>query len=315
LRASFGDINIRRDGAATANATLPLMEGAEPVKEVATLAETLPPGAKIRVEGEIGDITLEGADIPQVRIVASKLAWVRDHAAAPAALAALSLKVGQTPEEMQIRSEVLGDLAQLGCRAHRIDLTLQVPREVAVEISAQEGAIRLSGHGGQIGVKLGSGTVSAKGLNGPCNISVDRGDIETAQCAGPVTAETRAGSISATESSAPLKITSNQGRVIVENPRSSVEIIATRGDVRLIALEGPQSDVTASVTDGNLSMLLGPASNVALNINVTNGVMTSNLPSPLTGSISKVGYEFMGRMNGGDHRVTCTVRNGDVRLD
>lgn len=315
LRSSFGDINIRREGPTPANATLPLLEGAEPVKEIATLSETLEPGAKIKVEGGIGDITVEGADVPQVRIVASKLAWVRDHAAAPASLAALFLQVAQNPGEMLIRSTVQGDLAQLGCRAHRIDITLQIPREAPVEITAIEGSIRISGHGGPVGVKLGSGAVSAKGLNGVCSIAVDRGDIEVLKCAGAVTAETKAGSISATEASAPLKIVSNQGRVVVENPKAEIDITATRGDVRLIALEGPQGDVTVNLTDGNLSMLLGPASNVALAINVANGVMTSNLPSPLTGSISKGVYEFMGRLNDGLHRITCNVRNGDVRLD
>ncbi|EGM68089.1 DUF4097 family beta strand repeat protein [Shewanella sp. HN-41] len=139
-----------------------------------------------------------------------------------------------------------------------IELKLQVPMDLALDIDDGSGAILINGMTANIKVKDGSGELVIQGGN---NVSIDDGSgaIEVSQVTGNLAIVDGSGSIKATDIKGNINIDDGSGEIEVANVQSTVTINDGSGDINVVNTKGltilssGSGDVTFDKIDGPVS--------------------------------------------------------------
>jgi hypothetical protein len=311
LNAYFGDVRLERQGPAGApppGAT----EGTKPFNDVITREET-GGGMTLAVDAAVGDVRIEGVDEDRVKVTATRIVWVPVAAQAPPALEALGLQLQRTEDRLSVSTAVTQDLAALECRSYRIDLLIQCPRTMTVNIVAQDGQTSVEGLGAPVTVNQTSGSVTARHNKGSLTLSNQNGNIDAQDCSGPVEATGRYGMISLKNVFERISVQNVQGRTIIESAKGEVVVRNSGGDVRILALDGVGGNYDILAEQGDISILTGPETDAALSAKSTGGAIDSALP--LTGSVTRGAQELQGRLKDGRFTIRLETQSGDIVIN
>lgn len=140
-----------------------------------------------------------------------------------------------------------------------IDLKLQVPAGLALDIDDGSGAILINKMTADIKVKDGSGELVIHGGN---NVSIDDGSgaIEVIQLNGNLAITDGSGAITVTDIKGNITIDDGSGEIAVANVQNTVSITDGSGDINVINTKGlsilaaGSGDVTFDKIDGPVSM-------------------------------------------------------------
>lgn len=170
-------------------------------------------------------------------------------------------KVILTLEKKANKAKLKADFEQSGFNNYSpyIDLKLQVPANLALDIDDGSGAILISKMTADINVKDGSGELI---INGGNNVSIDdgSGDIEVSQINGNLTVEDGSGAIKVTDVRGNIAIDDGSGNIEVANVQSPVTITDGSGDINVFNTKGltilaaGSGDVKFNKIDGPVSM-------------------------------------------------------------
>ncbi|MEN8618927.1 hypothetical protein [Shewanella baltica] len=170
-------------------------------------------------------------------------------------------KVILTLEKKANKAKLKADFEQSGFNNYSpyIDLKLQVPANLALDIDDGSGAILISKMTADINVKDGSGELI---INGGNNISIDdgSGDIEVSQINGNLTIDDGSGAIKVTDIRGNIAIDDGSGNIKVANVQSPVTITDGSGDINVFNTKGltilaaGSGDVKFNKIDGPVSM-------------------------------------------------------------
>ena len=320
LNVSFGDVLIEgknKEGQPVAGPS----ESAKPFDEPPwNHTEPVPEGATLRIETKApGDVRLEGIDEKELRITATRTVWVPQAAQAPAALGALQIEPAKTEDgkRFTVSTSVTGDMKQLGCSAYRVNLTIQCPRSLPVEIVALDGQTTVAGLGGTISVQQAAGEIVADHLMGPITIDNKNGPVSVTECSAPVDVTAQFGPVTLSRNYDKIKVQCSQGRVAVESAQKAVFVRCNGGDVRILALasEGVGGPYDVLVENGNLSMVLSPEADAALSLKCTGGTIKSSAIQLTDGSTMNDQVEYSARLKNGANAIRLESRAGNIYLD
>ncbi|WP_413473269.1 hypothetical protein [Shewanella baltica] len=170
-------------------------------------------------------------------------------------------KVILTLEKKANKAKLKADFEQSGFNNYSpyIDLKLQVPANLALDIDDGSGAILISKMTADINVKDGSGELI---INGGNNVSIDdgSGDIEVSQINGNLTIDDGSGAIKVTDVRGNIAIDDGSGNIEVANVQSPVTITDGSGDINIFNTKGltilaaGSGDVKFNKIDGPVSM-------------------------------------------------------------
>lgn len=140
-----------------------------------------------------------------------------------------------------------------------IDLKLQVPMALALDLDDGSGAILIKGMTANIKVKDGSGELIIHGGN---DVSIDDGSgaIEVTQLNGNLAITDGSGAITVTDIKGNITIDDGSGEIAVANVQNTVSITDGSGDINVINTKGlsilaaGSGDVTFDKIDGPVSM-------------------------------------------------------------
>jgi len=316
LRASFGDIAVKyadTQSGMAADAAKDASASGQPFKEVLTLAETIPEDGKLAVEGIAGDIRIVGSDVEGLRATATKYARVQSQPNVRAALQALDVRATRADDGViTIRTAATDNMAALGCAVYRVDLSIECPRGVSVQIQAQDGHTSVEGLGGAVSVVQSAGSVAAEHVKGALTLSNQKGDIKAVSCAGPVEASASYGEIAMSDVYGKMTIAATQAKTTIESPHAAITVQAKGGDVRVLSLDSVPDNYDIRVEQGSIGILLPPATDAAIAATAENGSIHSAIP--LTGSIRKDFQEFV-KVGSGPFRVVLQTKNGDIAIN
>lgn len=166
-----------------------------------------------------------------------------------------------TLEKKANKAKLKADFEQSGFNNYSpyIDLKLQVPANLALDIDDGSGAILISKMTADINVKDGSGELI---INGGNNVSIDdgSGDIEVSQINGSLTIDDGSGAIKVTDVRGNIAIDDGSGNIEVANVQSPVTITDGSGDINVFNTKGltilaaGSGDVKFNKIDGPVSM-------------------------------------------------------------
>ncbi|WP_413488279.1 hypothetical protein [Shewanella baltica] len=170
-------------------------------------------------------------------------------------------KVILTLEKKANKAKLKADFEQSGFNNYSpyIDLKLQVPANLALDINDGSGAILISKMTADINVKDGSGELI---INGGNNVSIDdgSGDIEVSQINGNLTIDDGSGAIKITDIRGNIAIDDGSGNIEVANVQSAVTITDGSGNINVFNTKGltilaaGSGDVSFDKIDGPVSM-------------------------------------------------------------
>ncbi|HPO13657.1 MAG TPA: DUF4097 family beta strand repeat-containing protein [Candidatus Hydrogenedentes bacterium] len=312
LSVTFGDLRIE---AQTKEGEPKPGAGPEtkPFNDVISATEPAPEGTSLRIDATAGDIRIEGIDENEVRVTATRFVWVPLAAKAPPALEALQVKMQKTEGRLSLSTAATADMKTLECSSYRVDLVLQCPRTLLIEVYAQEGMTALSGLGGVISVTQNAGAITAEHLLGDIKLSNQNGPITTTDCSGSTEVMARNGTITLTRNFAKVNAQCVQGRIIIESPQNDVFVRNNGGDIRILAMEGVKGNFDVLAEHGNLSMVLAPDADASLLVKTANGSVHSSIP--LTGGITRDTQEFTAHLKEGKYTLRLEAVGGNIYLD
>ncbi len=312
LSVTFGDLRIEaqaKEGESKPGAG----PETKPFNDVISTAEPAPEGASLRIDATAGDIRIEGMDENEVRVTATRFVWVPLAAKAPPALEALQVKMQQSEGRLSLTTATAADMKALECPAYRVDLVVQCPRSLPIEVYAQEGQTTLSGLGGALSVTQAAGGITAEHLLGEIKLSNQNGPVTTSDCSGAAEIMARYGTVTLTRNFAKVNAQCVQGRIIVESPQNDVFARNNGGDIRILAMDGIKGNFDVLVENGNLSMVMSPEADASLQVKTTNGAIHTSIP--LTGGITRDTQEFNGHLKEGKYMLRLESNGGNIYLD
>ena len=312
LRTTFAPIVIQAAG----QGQLPSAPGAageyQPFKEVASQTHVLPEEATITVRAVAGDIRITGTDDAQTHVTTTKFVRVQSQANVRAALQALDVAIQATDTGLTLTTAVKDNMAALGCTSFKIDILIECPRTVSLDVQAGNGHTAIDGIGGNVLARQEAGSVAVEHVKGLLDLANQKGDIEVAECAGPVTATAYFGHIAMKDVYGRMTTTCVEGKTVIEAPHAEIEANNSGGDVRIISFDGISGNYTVTAEQGNISILLPPETDATLTATAEFGVVRSSIP--LTGNKKKDFEEFT-KPGTGPYRIALKTLHGDILLD
>jgi hypothetical protein len=312
INASFANVSVRRKGQEPETTPRPRGDD-KPFNDILTLQEPVRLGDRLIVDATIGDIRVQPTFEDTVYVTATRAVWVGTASQAPPALEALAVRLQRDSDRITLNTVVTEDMRARGASTYRVDLAIQVPASLAVEINAENGATSLMRLTGPINLKQAAGTILAEACRGPVDVSNQKGDVTLNNCSGTIRAAVRYGQLRINAPSGRVTTFTVEGNTIIDSPSNALTVRNTGGDVRILALEGVGGEYDVRVEDGDLSLLAGPASDATLNVKTERGNIQSS--HPLTGAIVGDTREFSGRLRDGLYRLQLETVNGDVYVD
>lgn len=309
INASFGDVTIEVRGAGAVPASGPA--GGQVFNDTREERATVGESDVLQIDAVIpGSVRVEGTDNKDVHVTATRVVWMPTAAQAPQALEALQMQIKQEAGRATVTTAADGDMARFGCTGYRVDLVVQVPRTVAVQINATDGVTAVMGMGGTTTVEQARGEVGVEHVKGALKAANKRGAVRVSDCAGPVEAAAQYGDLRIERVLGKVMAQNTEGRTIIESPGGDVSARNTGGDVRLLSLEPIKGNMDLHVDKGHLSILIAPESSAALTVRAAQGRVQSNIP--LNGSIGGERQEFTGRLGDGQYTVLLEAEGGDI---
>ncbi|MBL8056123.1 MAG: DUF4097 family beta strand repeat protein [Anaerolineales bacterium] len=268
---------------------------------------TLGEPGQLVVDNAGGAVTVVAADTTEVVVSLHKTAWAANAAAAQADLDALQVSFDQQGDRLTIRYQQPNQVVVVGStRSDTVDLTLTVPRQMAVDLRANFGDVRL------------------EGVTGAAILKTDFGQITVADTTGPLTAQTNSGTVTARRVQAgegAIELRSDFGAVMLEDAAagrlglhsSSGKITATQvtvpgqvsadtdfGPITLRAVSGAGYDLR---TNSGAITVAGAAGTLLAHTDFGDIAITDALSVTLDLKTNSGQIDFTGSLGQGPHTV------------
>lgn len=289
-----------------------------------SLSQAVPADGSLTIDNPVGDVTITGtSDDGQMHVAVHKRVY--------------SFKENEADEKaQQLRPEISGDGGRYTIRVPQIhggqaDLTIDVPRSVAVTVTAERGDVRVSSIHAPVNVNANHGSVDLSGLTGTAitHMHNDDASFSAHSVTGPVTLDGRAGDLNVSDIHGDVSLSGAfSGATHVERINGGVRFKTHRTDFQMARLDGALDLDTGA----NLSadQLMGPVvletddRNITLerlqgNVRVvnSNGSVTLTNSNPL-GAIdvtNRRGSVDVGVPAEAGFVVRAATRHGDVEND
>lgn len=314
LDASFADARLEWTEApvpAPPGGSRPTQE-LKPFSETATRTESAPPDSTLVIDAIIGDVRIEAVDGTSITLDEDRQVWTAAASQAPALLERLRVSLRRETGRIVIASEAVED-ENAPLPEHRIDLVVQCPRSMPVEVHATHGLTYLSGLSSAVTVSQGAGTLAVQNITGPLTLDNRDGRIQTTDCKGELAITVRRGDALVRRHSGPVRIEGEGSPIRVEAVSGDMYIRDTGNDIRILAQDGLSGSIDAQVIGGNVSLALPAEPDLDLSASSVDGVVRSVIP--LAGTVEKNRQDFHVVLGQGAYRVRLEAQNGDVYVD
>lgn len=231
-----------------------------------------------------GNVNIHGSDQSSIGAVIQETIWAENESAARKIADSLKFQLAQSAQHYELESN-LDSLPHSG-RTLRLDMDLRVPRSTTVEVTDDEGDVRISDLKGNQTLTSRHGDVHASNIEGVLRIHKARGATSIRNVDGSVEIEGRGGDITIRKVTGSATIEGSfSGATQFENIAQTLRYSSSR------------TNLTAQKLTGNLSMDMG---NLA-----ANGV---GGPFELTTRDKDIALQNF------SYNVKIVNTNGDVRL-
>jgi hypothetical protein len=196
--------------------------------------------------------------------------------------------------EVVIERKSRGPLSWLSNGNHRTQVSVTLPKSVAVELESSGGGVDVSGIAGKVEAESSGGGVKASRLGGAAKLSSSGGAIDGEEIAGDVEAESSGGGVHIREA---------HGAVVAESSGGAVSVDFAAGNSK-------GGDLSSS--GGGVEATLDPAVGLEIDASSSGGSVDCDLPLTVRGKIGR--DDVHGTLNGGGPLLKLRSSGGGIDI-
>lgn len=270
-----------------------------------SLPLNLTEGKTLKIENPNGDIKVVGGfDAGSVKADARFQGANNEDAKAKAD--AYTLIVEESDHQILIRQPDVVGLS--------VDLEIQVPTGIYVEIKAESGDIEVIGTkaGGRITSR--SGDVKLRGLDGLIELSAESGDVLVQECnALSLTIENKSGDITIQRVSGNLSARTASGDVVVESSTGKVTSVeSVSGNVRVDQEQPVTGSLNIRTVNGHASVAVPDGSDCRVSLSTLKGSVLCTLELQ---DEARAEQRVTGRLGTGMGTMDVSAVTGSISLE
>jgi DUF4097 and DUF4098 domain-containing protein YvlB len=289
--------------------------------EEKTFALSGPP--TVRLSAYRGSIAVESSEENVVRVKVTANTTLDQAEAAERALGALQLDWAQEGNTFTLKAT---NRAETGVRFFwqdgaqlDISVTITVPRVCALNLSVDDGSIRIGDVNGTVHAKTEAGLVFCRHVDGALTVQNGRGDIIVSACTGDVDLTATRGIIRTGPIGGMAKVTATNGDIELLSVSGGLEAKADGGEVTVGIPKVFVGKASIKAAGGDVNLKIDPAANVDVSASSVWGqvrlVPVGRQVLPLvTESGGQGRHALVGRLNAGGIVIEARANGGHVNL-
>ncbi len=176
-----------------------------------------------------------------------------------------------------------------------VHIDIRAPAKSDLEISAEDGALKVTGFEGDLRLATEDGELSVAGCSGVARVTAEDGDVTVSGFEGDMDAGIEDGN---------LRLDGKLGRLTADAEDGDIDVRLSRGALMT-------ADWRLEAADGGIRMELPEDFAAELLVDTNDGSIDVDLPS-VASELSE--GKLTGALNGGGHRLVIRTEDGSVRL-
>lgn len=217
---------------------------------------TVETGATLEIENGNGTVTVRPSSGPDIEIVATRIAKAGSEEAAKKLLADTTIDESASASAVRLSSRVRR--TDWGGTQYQVNYEVRAPAGVALDISATNGTVDVSGWTGRVEMSATNGSLEGRGLRGGVEASTTNGRIEI--------------SLDALHESG-VSLETTNGRVVLALPRDAKARLQARVTNGGIEVDGLSAEASPSNTRRRYDATLN-GGGAPISIETTNGAIS-----------------------------------------
>ncbi|MDP2808481.1 MAG: DUF4097 family beta strand repeat-containing protein [bacterium] len=273
------------------------------------------------------DFEITGTDAGQITIKADIQVWAEDRDEAREKLKSLDISTGIEGGILKIKVD--GPPWTKKRRA-KVDFTIEMPKNIAAEISSASGEISVRNLAGGCRLNTASGEIEISGCQGENNLSTASGDITASGCAETsLKINTASGDIGVNDCSGSLAFQTVSGNASIslsgdiqgQTVSGDIDIKAAKtGEIKIRSASG-DIQFQGPVTEGSSAAIATVSGDVSLNLN--QGSSTAIEAATVSGDIDCVldleglrqsNRSLSGKLGAGQGNLSVKTVSGDITI-
>lgn len=280
----------------------------------------LEPGGTLRLDTDVGSVTVRGRSGPGAHVVLSSR---RDDLEER-----FRLQFDEGAGSVTVTARQRRRSTWFENDRTRVEVTVEVPFETAVDVRTSGGSIalsatkrpaRLRSSGGSLTVEdldagldgdTSGGAVRVRGVAGDARVRTSGGSIEAIRIRGSLDADTSGGSVRAESVAGDLKAHSSGGPIRLRDVAGRVDVETSGGGAEVAFARGNGKGGRIESSGGGITVSLDPS--VRLDIDAHADRIDSELPLTTTRGFSR--ESLHGALNGGGPSLRIETSGGSVHI-
>jgi len=286
-------------------------------KIVRTVEKTfaVQPGGTLAVSTEGGDITVQTADISEVRITARQSIRASSEAEADRLLEKLTLTLAQSGNEVTAEAKYeRGSGWFRGPQPVEVAFVVTVPERFDVGLRTSGGNLRVGNLTGTLTAKTSGGNITLERVDGAVEANTSGGNISLREGTARAKLHTSGGNIRVDQAAGPVEATTSGGDLLLNSVANLVLAKTSGGDVSAVITTPPTADTTLSTSGGNVSVRLPADAKFRLDASTSGGSVNA---TGLTITLAQGGVgksRLVGDVNGGGPVLKLRTSGGNIRV-
>ena len=259
-------------------------------------------GGVLRLDTDIGDVTITGADVSTVEVTVNVKGEERD-------IRDFDVKFNQNEGGVEVRGRSRDENGwHFEWRSFDVHYDVVVPNEYNVRVETSGGDIVVTSLKGSVKGNTSGGDVDISSINGDVNMETSGGDIRLRELSGAVVTETSGGNIEGSALSGDIHVETSGGDIELREVNGRTVASTSGGDVHLELAEN--KGVDASSSGGNIVIRF--PNSTAANVHAETSGGSVHCDFAFEGTLDDGLLE--GTINGGGNRVRAETSAGDISI-
>ena len=209
-------------------------------------AQPVKPGAEIVIQAQRGNITINGTDESEIRVVARKSASAFDENSARESARAIDVKLVSTSRGFEVRPESRGS----GSDRARTDLEIHIPKNTTVSVKTDSGDVHICDINGSVDAVDGHGSIEICNAGGDVHAEMKHGDVRILTAKGNVRLTGNGSEVEVDDVTGDASVEGEfYGPIRARNVTRGFHFVSSHTDLSVGALPG-----RLELDSGNLSM-------------------------------------------------------------
>jgi hypothetical protein len=275
------------------------------------------PGGNFKAATQGGNITIQTADVPEIRIRAKQVIRATTEREADEILGKLALTFEQSGNDVtaEARYEKRGAGSWFGSWPPvNVSFEVIVPRRFNLDLSTSGGDIGVASLHGNVRARTSGGDLKFDRIDGEIDAHTSGGDIHLKESTALAKLGTSGGDIEVDRAGGPISVATSGGNITLNAVAQLVSARTSGGNIRATLTEPPKADTVLSTSGGDVRVRVPKGAGFELDASTSGGSVRAE---GLTITIGKGGISrsrLAGVVNGGGPRLKLRTSGGNISV-